>query len=509
MTVLSKFFAARTRAPAPAPALKPSAAVLYQPYAVETVLSVLARLPDPDLVLTKQGMGRHELRKLETDDEIAAALETRREAVIATPWRLEPYEGEIAQWLWEELEPHIEPLLRGAWSAVPYGLAVQEVIYRRDGARIGLAQVQEKPLEWFEPTRDGLLIYTPPSGGLPHPVDTSAKFLLTRRNPTYRNPYGEALLSRAYWPWFFRHNGWRFWMQFLERFAEPLLLGQVPALGHSAADDQARVDAFVSALQSLGYSNTVAVPRIEGQGDIKSVTESAAGEFARVEEALIARFQRLILGQTLTSNVGDSGSYAAAKVHNEVREDKRRADLRLVNATAQHLVDALWTLNGFAGEPPAFLLQDDQGLESARAERDVKLVQAGILRFTEPYILAHYDVEPGDFEIPESTAPSAEPPPGETDVALSARPAQRFTADQQLVEDLADRALAAARSPIAPERLRAVIAAAESPEDLAERLAALYTGVEDVAFQELVERALFTADVMGFYTAEKRVGVAS
>ena len=539
------------------PAPVPAAAFLGQELAIEQVLSLLSRLPDPDLVLLANGVSRADLRKLETDDEISAALETRREAVIATPWRLEPAEGEPVRWLHETLEPHIETLIRGTWSALPYGYAVQEVVYR-PGPRVGIDRVVEKPLEWFEPRRDGTLWYTPSDGmgsGVPIEVDSRYKFLLTRRNPTYRNPYGEALLSRCYWPWFFRHNGWRFWMRFLERFAEPLLLGQVfdPS-------------GFVTALQGMGLEAVVGVGKEES---ISAVTPGAAGEFEKVEMALGRRIQKLILGQTLTSEVGDTGSYAAAQVHNEVRQDKRNADLRLVTQTAQRLVEALWTLNALPGLPPRFVLADDTGLEIARAERDAKLVQAGVLRLTEAYLLDRYDFVPGDFTV-TAPGPSAadmakllagqggQPPMGAADGAEDdpegegedapaedegagdatarngrrgqarlSRPAatrgdagtsrpsptplaangQRFTADQELVESLTAAALAQAASPIPAAAVRSAILAEEGPEDLATRLAALYQGQDAGAFRALMERSLFAADVLGYVTAEQRVGV--
>lgn len=488
------------------------AASLFTDVALEQVLTTLMRMADPDLVLTQLGMSRADLRKLETDDEISAALETRREAVIATPWRLEPYEPEPSRWLGEELAPHIEPLLRGAWGAVPYGYSVQEVIYRRVGARIGIARVVEKPVEWFEPRRDGLLWYTAPNGGLPTPVDTDAKFLLTRRTPTYRNPYGEALLSRCYWPWFFRHNGWRFWMRFLERFAEPLLLGQVfdPA-------------GFVTAMNTMGLEAVVGVGKEE---TITAVTPAASGEFEKVEMALGRRIQKLILGQTLTSEIGDKGSYAAAQVHNQVRQDKRSADLRLVNDAAQRLVNSLWSLNGFAGVPPTFVLADDTGLEAARAERDAKLVQAGALSLTEQYFLDRYDFAPGDFVIP-SAPPVAPAPeikkrggqgatpltapllaPGQDDPTTPlANNGQRFTADQELVEAMTTAALSRAASPIPAAAVRSAILSATDPEDLAARLADLYQGQDASAFRELMETSLFAADVLGYATADKRIGV--
>jgi phage gp29-like protein len=470
----------------------PVAASLFADVAVEQVVALLARLPDPDLVLAQQGLGRHELRKLETDDEVSAALETRREALVATPWSLHPYDSEPAEWLWTELAPHMEGLLRGAFSALPYGYSVMEAVYRR-GPRIGLARAEEKPIEWFAPQRDGTLRFTPPDGGMEVTVDAAAKFLLTRRSPTYRNPYGEALLSRLYWPWFFRHNGWRFWMRFVERFGDPLLIGK--SIGYQELYD---------GLRGMGFDSVVCV----GQTDeLQAVTQGLAGEFERMDQALVARIQKLILGQTLTSQVGSSGSYAAAKVHETVREDKRRADIRMVTGTVQRLVDALWRLNALPGDPPAFLLQDDKGLEAARGERDAKVVPAMLAAGVKPtlqYWLDAYDWEP---EHLEATTPTTAPP-GAPALALqlAAKPAQRFTQDQALVEQLTDSALSQAASPIPAAAIARAIRNAESPEDLAERLAALYTGSDAAQFRELMERCLFSADVLGYVTAERRIG---
>jgi phage gp29-like protein len=463
-------------------------------------------LPDPDLVLAQQGLGRQELRKLETDDEISAALETRREAVVATPWRLEPYDSEPSQWLWETLAPHMETLIRGAWSAIPYGYAVQEVVYAK-GSRIGLERISEKPLEWFEPRRDGTLWYSAPAGspgmdyvpGIPTRVDTATKFLLTIRTPTYRNPFGEALLSRCYWPWFFRANGWRFWMRFLERFGDPLLLGQVY-----------EPQAFVTTMQALGLDAVVGVGKDE---QISAVTSGLAGEFDKVEMALGRRIQKLILGQTLTSEIGDKGSYAAAQVHNQVREDKRRADVRLVTGSVQRLVNALWALNAFPSAAPTFVMQDDTGLEEARAKRDAELVKAGVLTLSEQYLLDRYDFEPGDFTLPATAtglpqaALSASVAAGGSPRVLLASPKpQRFTQDQEAVERLVTAAMDQAASPIPVAKLRATILAATDQDDLMERLMALYGGEEVAAFQNLVERSLFAADVLGYVAAERKVG---
>ena len=64
-------------------------------------------------------------------------------------------------------------------------------------------------------------------------------------------------------------------------------------------------------------------------------------------------------------------------------------------------------------------------------------------------------------------------PPAATPLAANG---QRFFADQELVESLTAAALAQAASPLPATAVRSAILAAEGPEDLATRLAALYQG---------------------------------
>lgn len=479
--------------------------ILLNPYAVDTINTVLSRLPDPDYLLEKVNLARADLKKIEeTDDEIAAALETRHDAVISTPWRLEPYEGADIQWLWETLEPHVDDILSGAWQAVPYGYSVIELVYRKDAGRFALAQASEKPLEWFEPKRDGTLTYYPPNGnlgnsvsGMGETVDSDLKFIVTRRGPTYRNPYGKALLSLVYWPWFFRYNGWRYWMRFLERFADPFIVGNT--------SDPAE---FVARLQAADIINAIGVGIDESASVI---TAGQGGEFEKVESVLRDRIQRVILGQTLTSQVGSSGSYAAAKVHDGVRDDKRTSDIRLIRGSVQKAVNALWTLNQFAGKPPTFVLQDDTGLEDARATRDATLVNAGILKFTQRYIQSAYDLEPEDFEIPQQSQPTAAPPPAIGKLQAVAKPGWTFAAnpvvftpEQQAIEALADAGLAAKAELIPEQAIRAAIKSAKDPADLEDRLAVLASEADPAEFRQLLERALFAADLMGYAHADGR-----
>ena len=518
---------------------------LYSDQATDNILTALTQVQDPDYVLKAVGLQRKDLKRMESDDEVMSALETRRDALAATPWRLEPGTGRIASFVWEELEKHMEQIISGSFEALPYGYSVMEGVYYKDNGKVRLDRIQAKPMEWFSPQRDGTLRYYDPAGisgaygAEGEQVDNLFKFFVTRHRPTYRQPYGEALLSRLYWPWFFRYNGWRFWLQFVERFGNPMIMGTV----QKPAD-------FVKALTSMGIDSAIAVGKDETVKAESPAGPSGGETFERLEAALCRRVQKTILGQTLTTDTSSSrggGSYAAAKVHDLVRMDKRNADIRMITPTVQMIIDALVKLNfGVGAKAPKFVMEDGQGLEPERATRDATLVNAGILKFTEDYILRVYDLEPEDFTIPEIPQPLADangvdPKTGEAvdpdsdpnaspeekdrkkdemkkdenadpeKAAGAGRPLQfaagsrpRFTSVQMEVERLADDALAAAGQPIDPEAIRSAIFAATDPQDLEERLAILFAEVDPAEFRTIVERAMFAADVLGYVHAAER-----
>jgi phage gp29-like protein len=327
-------------------------------------------------------------------------MRTRIESVVSTVYTFDGGAKRLHRLLWEELEPNMEEIVRGVLDAVFYGYSVMEVIYKiRDDGKVGLGRVAIKPMEWFEPRPDGTLRYFPVNWfgqpGVPATAsayglecDLDYKFLLTRVHPTYYNPKGEALLSRLYWPWFYRFNGWRFWGQFLERFAIPILVGQ-------SADPRAMATALVNAHQD-------AVIGVGPNDNVTAIVAKDEGKaFIALEDAILRRIQKVILGQTLTSDTapGGGGSYALGAVHNKVREDLMRSDIRLVRHTTQHLVRALCVLNGCPVEQvPDVLFNDQKELQRERAERDVRLAGIGV-RFRKEYYQNYYGLSETEFDV--------------------------------------------------------------------------------------------------------------
>ncbi len=516
MNIFRKLFAAN---PAnPAQSRQAQMRVLTQEtatYSMEEALGALANVQDIDAVLLKAGIGRDKLRVLEFDDEISAALETRRDAITAMPWRIEPALDsgragkKAAAAMWAMLEHMMPSIMRSAWDAVPYGYSVIECVYTQNDGIVTLERATGKPLEWFMPQRDGRLVYMADTGAR-DVVDTRFKFILTLRASSYIQPYGEALLSRLYWPWYLRQEGWKMWARHLERHGSPMLVGklEIPKSDRPLTEPEqaAQQDAINAALSGLAAALDRAVrsATVASTADISAINPGNAGEaFNAFNAAIDKRIQKAVLGQTLTSDVGSYGSYAAAKVHDSVRTDKRNADLKLVGGAVQKIINAIADLNGWPR--PVFDWMLESELEEARAARDAVLANAGIASFSRDYLLRVYDFEDSDLApSPTMQKPAVQAASDSMALQFASNHDEptRFTAGQQAVENQVYEALRETRQPLDITHIRSAIMGADSPEDLEQRLAVLLDK-QDPDYADLLARAQFAASVLGYINAEE------
>ena len=498
------------------PADTSTMAGMASPLSIDRMLTRFGWLGDADEVLGRIGIGRAKLRALESDEEIFSNLETRRFSVTNTPWRFEHPQARAARFFTDAFSPHMDAMLAALWGAVPYGYSVVELVYAepQDAAnktpgRYGIAQIIDVPFEWLRPLPGGILVWRDSAQEC-----DPRKFFACIQDESLRKPAGDALLSKLYWPWFFRTHGWKMWGKFMERAAIPFLYGK------TNGDKEAAKYALGQSVQ-----DAVIVGGPDDEVSFLSATgSSSASLFPEFETAVTRRIKMAILGQTLTSGTdGGSGNRALGQVHNEVRLEKKQADSRLIAKTVQRIADTLAALNGMAA--PTFIMEDGSGLELERAGRDKLLVDAGMLKFTPDYLRDKYDLLETDFTVPESvSAPNQNQlpnqqqnqPPDPADQAQAAMNAvapfrfvdgrhdhkPRFTAEQQAIEVQIDKTLSHFTSPITHKSIASAIAGATSPEDLIERLGVAMQDSTDAQFRQTLERALFAADIMGYGQAQ-------
>ena len=466
---------------------------LYTQEAVTQFLVNFGKQPDTDEVLRKAGITRHKLRVLLDDDEIAQTVETRVDALLATPLRIEPSDTKEAEMLNLVLKEWFHEIATGALNALFFGYSVQEAVYElKPEGYVGLQWIGEKPMQWFEPKNDGRLIYRQDGHNVEREVDQVFKFFLTRRKASFEQPYGKALLATLYWLFFFKQNGFKFWAKFLERFGTPILLGKCK---DTETDDMSRalLNAHAQSVLSIDIEDDVQILSAPGTNG------SAGAAFEAFNDQLIRQIQKVVLGQTLTSGTDGTGSRALGQVHENVRMDKLKSDIRLVTPTLQAVVDALCTLNQW-GEYEVMLGEKPKPLNKEQAERDAHLKNAGA-NLTPQYFQREYGLQDGDI------AESLQLP---TNTQFTALPRQAFSfkasinklsAAQQEVEELTDGQgdLQLLKS----EQVKQLVGESDSPEALAFNLMQLIPGATQSQFTANLDQALYAADVLGYATSSK------
>ncbi|WP_445436297.1 phage portal protein family protein [Candidatus Borreliella tachyglossi] len=130
----------------------------------------------------------------------------------------------------------------------------------------------------------------------------------------------------------------------------------------------------------------------------KDTTNNA---FLRAKEYADMQIAKLILGQTLTTQSGTTGSYAISRTHQEVREDYATADRRYVEEGFAQLIRKVVDLNfGEQKFYPEFryIEKFDEGL---RLQRDIKLSKEFNIKFTQEYFKKVYRLGAEDIIIGE------------------------------------------------------------------------------------------------------------
>ena len=466
---------------------------LYAQEAVTQFLYNFGRQPDIDEVLRKAGIARHRLKILLDDDEIAQVVETRLDALLAAPFRIEPNDTVEAEFLNETIKEWYFEIVSCGLNALFFGYSVQEAVYElKPEGYVGLKWIGEKPMQWFEPKNDGRLIYRQDSTVNEREVDQVFKFFLTRRKATYEQPYGKALLATLYWLFFFKQNGFKFWAKFLEKFGTPILLAKVGSKDTTTtAMNNALLNAHAQSVLTIDNKDDVQLLSTPGNG-------TAGSSFESFNNQLLRQIQKVVLGQTLTSENNGGGSYALGKIHENVRLDKLKSDIRLVTPTLQAVVNALCKLNNWS-EYKVMIGEKPKPLNKDQAERDAHLKNAGA-NLTPQYFKREYSLQEGDVAEPEQVSQTQFNALLKRVFSFKAS-SQNISSQQQEVEELTDGQ--GDLQLLSNEQIKQLAAESNNPESLIFNLTQLIPGATRTQFTTALDQALYAADILGYATASE------
>ena len=458
---------------------------------------LVGMLPDPDPILTKRGDGAEILDSLTSDGHVLSVIQTRKIGTMKREWRLDPGKEndkptpaseKLCSLLRADLEKISMSDLISALLDAPYlGMTPVELLWEPGEGGIRLQNLRPLPHRWFGFGPDN----RPRFKSLAEPADGEelpwGKFVFARHFPTYDNPYGLRLLSRCFWPVMFKKGGIKFWVTFVEKYGMPFLLGK-----YRQGAKKEEQDTMLAALKKMVQDAVAVVP--DGN-TVEMLGGKASGSylaFEKLKDAMDKEVSKVIMGQTLTADIGDNGSYAAGKVHEDVLEDYRESDQALVK-TAMDEIGLIYSQVNAPGVPaPKFIWFESENPQKDFADRDKTITESGQVRLTKSYYKRRYGFQDDDIEIIDPAA-TATQRPGKQSFSEPAG----FTPEQQAVEGLVDHSLVKVDLTAVEQAIIKTVQTASSYEEAMEKLLEIYPEMDMSSLQEMAEQSMLAADLYG------------
>lgn len=262
-------------------------------------------------------------------------------------------------------------------------------------------RIEAKPQEWFVFDKENELKIVDgasgraATGAMNKLTDVPKyKFILSRHQPTFDNPYGEKILARCYWPVKLKQSSIESWLELIEKYGVPYLIGVV-------ADTATEVEkeAVINDLLEM-IKNNVATRGETQQIEIKEQMSYDVGQlFETMVEFQNKEISKAVLSVTLTIETGKTGSYKASDTHRQMLEYIGISDKKIVESGLNKMFEYYTELNyGKESEKIRVKLTKKEAITDETAERDKLLTEIG-LKFSKEYFMKKYNLGAKDFEL--------------------------------------------------------------------------------------------------------------
>lgn len=170
------------------------------------------------------------------------------------------------------------------------------------------------------------------------------------------------------WIYLFKSYGIKDWASYIERYAMPLRVGKYdPMMG------SVEKNTLIDAVKNIAHNSYAVYPNTASIDFVSDTGKGNSSElFGKYTEYWNEQISIRVLGQTLTTKMEGSGSYAAAKVHDNVRKDIMASDLKNVELVMNQLIKRLIDLN-FMGvkEYPVFQFTESANLDYQKTKSEI------------------------------------------------------------------------------------------------------------------------------------------
>lgn len=337
----------------------------------------LSAMPNPDPILRRIGKSAEVYNSIMADAHVTGDVRSIRGSFRSHNFRVLAGDEsdaraqdarELCEYWLEHSKPNsvAQDWLEVMWqmcSSIFYGYAVHEVIWDYADGKLLPRWVKDRANRRFKFDSNGdLLLMTRDN---PQGVNVEPwQFVVSRHMATCDNPYGEALFSRLFWPWTFKTGGFKYFMQYCEKFGIPIPFGQYPQ-GASPKE----IDDFENSLASLINNAYVLAP--EGSTlELKTPMGSAS---TLPQENLInlcnREMSKALTSQAMTSELQGVGARAASETAAERQLSVNDADRDIAAGSMSEIFKWITVFNfGDSVAPPILEFYKDSAASKDRAE---------------------------------------------------------------------------------------------------------------------------------------------
>ena len=362
--------------------------------------SFMHYLPNPDPVLKKMGRDISVYREILSDSHVGGCVRRRKAAITGLEWRLTPTGNEktdeILASLFDRLP--VNQIINQILDAALFGYQALEVMWASENGLLLPIEIVGKPQEWFVFDEDNrLMLRTKENRN--GDIVPEKKFLLATQQADYMNPYGRADLAMCFWAATFKKGGFKFWLEFAEKYGSPWLVGKYPRNANAH-----EIDELLDSMEKMLGTAVAAIPDDSSIDMLESGSKGGSSQvfddFLRYCKSEIAI---ALLGQNQTTEAEANRASATAGL--EVTRDIRDDDASMVEGVFNQLLAWICELNFHVDTLPTFELYEQESIDKLQAERDGLLAGLGV-QFTEQYIMRTYGFEEGDIVVaaPEKSA---------------------------------------------------------------------------------------------------------
>ena len=494
----------------------------------------IKRLENPDPVLRSEaaGKGLRLYDEIDRDAHAGSVLQQRRTAIVGKEWEIipaksarkagrpasTPQEQIIADYVSQVLmDCNFDQARDELLKAILYGHYEAEIIWKTVKGKDGKNHVKIKKIIGKHPRR---FTFTPqrelrlltPQNMIDGEALPDKKFLSFQFGDS-DNPYGRGLGQRLWWPVWFKKNGIKFWMIFIDKFGSPTPVGKYPS--GTLPEKQKELMRAIEAIQTdtgVKIPNTMAIELLEA-------TRTGTATHEQLCVYMDRQISKAVQSQT-ASTEGTPGKLGNEDTQGDVRQEIVESDADLFDG---YLNDTLiqWIVDYEFPDvevyPKIKTFANGKPDLSSRVTVDKTLVVDIGLPVGKSYFYETYGIpEPAEgedlVEVRQVSAWPGNPSSGSLgSIRQGAQDGKQFADAVAEPDDVADylaAELAAAAMPQSDrlmEKLKKLTGSARSLEDLRDGIIDIFEDMDPADLGNTIARALILAEMSGRYEVAEEI----